>query len=130
MSKEGIFQQKVEDAKTLFKDRKVKICVVGLGRIGLPTAAMFASSGATVIGVDINPEVVVSVNASKCRFVDEPGLDKIIEEPVRLGRLKATTDFSSAISEADFIIICVPTPVDYTKTPDYSAVMSDCNTIG
>ena len=130
MSKEGIFQQKIEDAKALFKDRKVKICVVGLGRIGLPTAAMFASSGATVIGVDINPEVVVSVNEAKCRFVDEPGLDTIMEEPARQGRLRATTDFSSAISESDFIIICVPTPVDHTKTPDYTAVTSACNIIG
>ncbi|MGH2638520.1 MAG: nucleotide sugar dehydrogenase [Rhabdochlamydiaceae bacterium] len=130
MTKEGMFQQKVEDAKTLFKDRKVKICTVGLGRIGLPTAAMFASSGATVIGVDINPEVVVNVNEGRCRFVDEPGLDKIIEEPVRQGKLRATTDFSSAISQADFIIVCVPTPVDHTKTPDYSAVTAACGTIG
>ena len=130
MSREGMLRQKVEDAKALFKDRKVTICTVGLGRIGLPTAAMFASSGATVIGVDINPEVVVNVNEGKCRFIDEPELDKIIEEPVRQGKLRATTDFSTAISQSDFIIICVPTPVDYTKTPDYSAVLGACKTIG
>ena len=91
---------------------------------------MFASSGATVIGVDINPEVVLNVNEGRCRFVDEPGLDGIIEEPVRLGKLKATTDFSSAIPPADFIIVCVPTPVDYAKTPDYSAVTTVCRAIG
>ena len=91
---------------------------------------MFASSGAMVIGVDINPEVVVNLNEGRCRFVDEPGLDKIIEEPVRQGKLRATTDFSSAIPQADFIIICVPTPVDYTKTPDYSVVTVACRAIG
>ena len=90
---------------------------------------MFASSGATVIGVDINPEVVVNMNEGRCRFVDEPGLDRIIEEPVRLGKLRATTDFASAIPHADFIIICVPTPVDYTKTPDYSIVTAACRAI-
>lgn len=125
-----MLQHKLEDAKELFKDRKVTICTVGLGRIGLPTAAMFASSGATVVGVDIDPEVVVNVNEGKCKFVDEPGLGDIIREPVRQGRLRATTDSSSAISESDFVIVCVPTPVDYTKTPDYSAVVSACTTIG
>ena len=130
MSKEGILQRKVEEAKLLFVDRKVTICTIGLGRIGLPTAAMFAASGANVIGVDINAEVVMNVNEGKCKFVDEPGLGAILEEPVRKGNLKATTDFSAAISVADFIIVCVPTPVDHTKTPDYSAVVSACKVIG
>ena len=114
MSKEGILQLKFEDAKALFADRKITICTVGLGRIGLPTAAMFAASGATVIGVDIDPEVVLSVNEGRCKFVDEPGLINILEEPVRKGNLRATTDFSAAIAVSDFIIVCVPTPVDYT----------------
>lgn len=130
MSKEGMLQKKADEAKVLFTDRKVTICTVGLGRIGLPTAAMFAASGATVIGVDIDPNVVLSVNEGRCKFVDEPGLSKIMEEPVRKGNLKATTDFTGAIPQADFIIVCVPTPVDYTKTPDYTAVISACNTIG
>jgi nucleotide sugar dehydrogenase len=130
MSKEGLFQLKTDDVKIRCRDRKVTICTVGLGRIGLPTAASFAASGATVIGIDIDPEVVLSINEGKCRFVDEPGLEKVMEEPVRLGHLRATTDYSSAISEADFIILCVPTPVDQSKTPDYSAVVSACKTIG
>jgi nucleotide sugar dehydrogenase len=130
MSKEGLFQRTVEDAKTLYVDHKVTICTVGLGRIGLPTAAMFAAAGATVIGVDIDPDVVVQVNEGKCKFIDEPSLDKIIEEPVKSGKLRATTDYASAVSVADFIIVCVPTPVDQNKTPDYSAVSSACRTIG
>jgi nucleotide sugar dehydrogenase len=129
-TKEGLFQQRKEDVKSLCTDRKVTICTVGLGRIGLPTAAMFASSGAKVIGVDINPDVVRSVNEGKCRFVDEPGLDKVIEEPVKNGQLRATTDYETAISQSDFIIVCVPTPVDYAKTPDYSTVIAVCKKVG
>ena len=130
MSKEGLFQQTVEDAKVLSVDRKITICIVGLGRIGLPTAASFAAAGATVIGVDIDPEVVVGVNEGRCKFIDEPGLDKIMEEPVKSGKLRATTDYANAISQADFIIVCVPTPVDQSKSPDYTIVSSACRAIG
>jgi nucleotide sugar dehydrogenase len=130
MSKEGLFQLKTDDVKIRCRDRKITICTVGLGRIGLPTAASFAASGATVIGVDIDPQVVLSINEGKCRFVDEPGLEKIMEEPVRTGNLRATMNYSDAISAADFIIVCVPTPVDQSKTPDYSAVVSSCKIIG
>ncbi len=130
MSKEGVFQQTTEQVKSLYKNRSVTICAVGLGRIGLPTAAMFASSGAQVIGVDINPEVVVTINEGRSRFLDEPGLDKMIEESVKSGKLRATTDVESAIPAADFVIICVPTPVDPAKTPDYSAVTGACRTVG
>ena len=130
MSREGLFQQRTEDVRAAFTDRKIKICTIGLGRIGLPTAAMFASAGATVIGVDINPEVVLSVNEGKTRFVDEPGLDKVVEGPSKNGNLRATTDYESAVAQSDFIIVCVPTPVDQARTPDYSAVISVCKTIG
>lgn len=130
MSKEGLFQLKTDEVKVRYKDRKVTICTVGLGRIGLPTAASFASSGARVIGVDIDPEVVVSINEGKCKFVDEPGLSKVLEEPVRQGNLRATTDYEAAISESDFVIVCVPTPVDHSKSPDYTIVVKACRTIG
>ncbi|MDG6994357.1 MAG: nucleotide sugar dehydrogenase [Nitrososphaerota archaeon] len=130
MSKEGLLQLRTEEVKSLYAQRKVTICTVGMGRIGLPTAAMFAAAGANVIGVDISPQVVLNVNDGVCKFVDEPGLDKIIEEPVRTGKLRATTDFASAIPQSDFVIVCVPTPVDHVKTPDYSAVTVACKTIG
>ncbi len=108
----------------------LRMCVVGLGRIGLPTAAKFAMSGARVTGLDIDQGVVESVRAGKCHIIDEPGLDVAVAESVRRGSLNATTVFGEAIPESDFVIICVPTPVDESKVPDYSAVRSASTAIG
>jgi nucleotide sugar dehydrogenase len=108
----------------------IQIAVLGLGRIGLPTAAVFADAGAKVFGVDINSSVVDLVNSGRSKFVDEPKLDEIIARVVSNGRLKATTDASLSVSFADFSIICVPTPVDSTKTPDYSSVLATARTVG
>jgi UDP-N-acetyl-D-mannosaminuronic acid dehydrogenase len=83
-----------------------RIAVVGLGYIGLPTAAMFASKGVEVIGVDINPRVVATVNQGKPHF-GEPNLDALVRRVVESGKLRATTE----IAPADAFIIAVPTPL-------------------
>jgi nucleotide sugar dehydrogenase len=127
---EGIFHLTAAEALSQFKSGDATVSVVGLGRIGLPTAAVFANAGLKVVGVDINPEVVVSVNEGKCRFVDEPGLDKLVERAVKKGMLSATGDVTKALGKSDLVIICVPTPVDHTKTPDYSAVEEASKAIG
>ncbi|MGI0079341.1 MAG: nucleotide sugar dehydrogenase [Nitrososphaerales archaeon] len=127
---EGIFHLTASEALRRFKSGKASITVVGLGRIGLPTAAMFANAGLKVLGADINPAVVVSVNEGRCRFVDEPGLEKIVKRAAKKGNLRATTDVAKAVSETDLVVICVPTPVDHTKTPDYAAVIRASRTIG
>ncbi|TAF13988.1 MAG: UDP-N-acetyl-D-mannosamine dehydrogenase, partial [Alphaproteobacteria bacterium] len=67
-----------------------KICVVGLGYIGLPTAAIFALNGKCVIGLEISQSVVDSVNKG-CAHIVEPGLDDVIQEVVAKGSLRATT---------------------------------------
>jgi nucleotide sugar dehydrogenase len=104
------------------KEGTVRIAVVGLGRIGLPTAALFANAGARVIGYDIDRTVVQETNTGLCRFSDEPGLPEMVRRLAKSGRLSATTSAKEALEEADFIILCLPTPVDVTRTPDYSAV--------
>jgi nucleotide sugar dehydrogenase len=114
----------------LLRKRGLKIVVIGLGRIGLPTAALFALSGARVTGVDIRERVVKETNAGRCSFVDEPGLVGLVKDTVGKGNFSATTKPDGAISTADFVIVCVPTPVDETKTPDYSAVRKVADTIG
>ncbi len=116
--------------KQLFTQGKITISVLGLGRIGLPTAALFAEAGAQVIGADINREVVATIKNGKCRFSDEPGLPELVEKVVSSGRLEVTTDIQGAVSHSDAVIICVPTPVDAAKTPDYSAVMKAAHDIG
>lgn len=89
------------------------ITVVGLGYIGLPTAAMFASRKVKVIGVDVNPEAVATVNQGKIHIV-EPELEALVYASVKEGLLTATT--SPAV--ADAFLIAVPTPFKDNKMPD------------
>lgn len=87
-------------------ERKMKnICVFGLGYIGLPTAAMFAHHGANVIGVDVNPHAVETINQGKIHIV-EPGLEAIVKQAVDNGKLKA----SLTPVHSDAYLIAVPTP--------------------
>ncbi len=83
----------------------MKLCVIGLGYIGLPTSAMFASHGCEVVGVDVVPEVVETLNRGHIH-IEEPGLEEVIKECVEKGRFRA----SLKPEEADAFIISVPTP--------------------
>lgn len=81
------------------------VCVVGLGYIGLPTAALLASAGYEVIGVDVNEHAVNTINQGKIHIV-EPDLDAVVRSTVAAGRLRAYTRPQAA----DVYMICVPTP--------------------
>ncbi len=95
-----------------------RICIVGLGYIGLPTAAALATNGIDVIGVDVNPATVELINAAG-PFV-EPDLAAAVSGAVAMGRLRAT----SAPEPADAFIIAVPTPLREDRTADLSYVRS------
>jgi len=98
------------------------VCVVGLGYIGLPTAATLASRGIEVIGVDINPQVVKAVNAGQPYF-SEPDLDMLLRAATTLGKLRAT----SQPEPADAFVITVPTPFNADRSPnlDYIDAAAD-----
>jgi UDP-N-acetyl-D-mannosaminuronic acid dehydrogenase len=98
------------------------VCVVGLGYIGLPTAATMASRGVEVIGVDINPRVVEAVNAGLPYF-PEPDLDMLLRAATTLGKLRATTE----PQPADAFVIAVPTPFHTDRSPnlDYIDAAAD-----
>lgn len=81
------------------------VCVVGLGYIGLPTAAFIASKGVKVTGVDVNPQFVDSINRGEVPFV-EPGFDELLRDVVENGLLVAQAEQVPA----DAYIVCVPTP--------------------
>lgn len=81
------------------------VCVIGLGYIGLPTAALLASNGYDVIGVDLNRYAVETINEGQIHIV-EPDLDAFVRSAVSAGKLKAFTEPQAA----DIFIICVPTP--------------------
>lgn len=85
--------------------KQKRVCVVGLGYIGLPTAALLASHGYEVVGMDVSQHVVETINQGKIHIV-EPDLDAFVRSGVAAGRLRA---FSEAQS-ADVYMICVPTP--------------------
>jgi UDP-N-acetyl-D-mannosaminuronic acid dehydrogenase len=89
-----------------------KICVIGLGYIGLPTAAMFAKSGYDVVGVDINENSVNLLNQGKIH-IEEFGLGELVNKVVQEGKFRA----SISPEPADAFIIAVPTP----NYPDHSA---------
>jgi UDPglucose 6-dehydrogenase len=87
----------------------MRISVVGLGKLGAPLAAVFASKGFQVIGFDVNSSAVAAINAGRAP-VDEPGLQDLIDGSD--GRLTATDDGSTAVAETDVTFVIVPTPSD------------------
>lgn len=89
------------------------ICVIGLGYIGLPTAATFASYGVKVTGVDVNQHAVDMINQGKVHIV-EPDLDQMVKSVVEKGNLVATLK----PVEADVYIVAVPTPFKENHQPD------------
>ena len=102
---------------------ELTIYVIGIGRIGLPTALSFANSGLPTIGVDINQKLVDRINSGKFPLKDEPGYDVIFEKVMKENKFRATTNFHE-VSSADVIILSLPTPMDSNNIPDYSALNS------
>lgn len=88
------------------------LSVIGLGYIGLPTAAMFASAGVEVIGVDTSQRVVDAVNGGRAH-IEEGNLDELVERCVEAGKLRAT----NVPEPADVFIIAVPTPIEEGEVP-------------
>ena len=95
----------INNIKTRKKVISMKVCVIGLGYIGLPTSAMFAKYNADVVGVDIFPEVVDKLNRGEIH-IEEPGLEEVIKSVVESGKFRA----SLTPVEAEAFIIAVPTP--------------------
>jgi len=95
------------------------ISIIGLGYIGLPTAAAFAEKGKNVVGVDINEKAVQTINRGEIHIV-EPGLAEVVRKAVAEGHLRATTQ----PEPADAFLIAVPTPFKDGHQPDLSFVES------
>lgn len=100
------------------------VSVIGLGYIGLPTAAVFASRKLNVIGVDISQHAVDTINQGNIHIV-EPDLDMLVNAAVTSGYLKATTE----PEPADAFLIAVPTPFKENHEPDLSYIEAACKNI-
>ncbi|MDF2866692.1 MAG: UDP-N-acetyl-D-mannosaminuronic acid dehydrogenase, partial [Gammaproteobacteria bacterium] len=94
----------------------MKISVLGLGYVGLPTAALFASKGIQVTGFDINQQLIEIINSGDVH-ISEPGLKEMVKTVVSSGYLKAL----DSLQPADVFIIAVPTPINDDKSPNLMA---------
>ncbi len=102
----------------------VTVAVIGLGYIGLPTAALIARSGMRVLGVDVSAHVVETVNSGRIH-IEEVDLDGLVQGVVSRGLLRA----SLSVEPADVFVIAVPTPVSQNNAPDISYVLAAARTI-
>ncbi len=100
-----------------------KIAVIGTGYVGLTTSIGMASLGHDVIGYDIDSAKVDMLKAGRLP-IHEPGLDLILDAVLKSGNLEATSDLAIAVSEAEFVFTCVPTPQDQDGSADLSYVIS------
>ncbi|MBB6123858.1 UDP-N-acetyl-D-mannosamine dehydrogenase [Sphingobium subterraneum] len=105
-------------------DVEQQVSVIGLGYIGLPTAALIARSGAKVLGIDVSAHVVDTVNSGRVH-IEEVDLDGLVQGVVSRGLLRA----SLTVEPSDVFVIAVPTPVSEDNAPDISYVLNAARTI-
>lgn len=105
-------------------DAELKVAVLGLGYIGLPTAAVIARTGAQVLGIDVSEKVVETVNSGRVH-IEEIDLDGLVSGVVARGNLRAST----LIEPADVFVIAVPTPFGENHVPDIGYVLNAATTV-
>jgi UDP-N-acetyl-D-mannosaminuronic acid dehydrogenase len=105
-------------------DKKPDVCVLGLGYIGLPTAAVIARSGCKVLGVDVNAGVVDTINRGEIH-IEEVDLDGLVQGVVARKMLRAST----LVEPSDVFVIAVPTPFDDNHAPDISYVLAAATSV-
>ena len=104
---------------TQLESRNARVCIVGLGYVGLPLSIALANAGFEVHGIDVSAEKVNLINEGRSYIADVS--DHEITRLVDSGRLSAWTSFAS-VKDADAIVICVPTPLRKSKEPDISFI--------
>ncbi len=121
MKSSKIDMNDIENVKRALDENSLKVCVIGIGRIGLPTALSFAKSGLETIGVDINENLVNKINSGIFPLKDEPGYDEIFNDVIN-SNFSATTNIENAVPKSDLVLLSLPTPMDEQNIPDYSAL--------
>ena len=112
----------LEDVLKSLKSQTLRVCVIGIGRIGLPTALSFAKSGLDTVGVDINENLVQNINSGNFPLKDEPGYQEIFDNVIKNKKFSATTNIEDTVPNSDLILLSLPTPMDENNIPDYSAL--------
>ena len=106
------------------KNNSLKIGVIGIGRIGLPTALCFAKAGFETIGVDINEKLVNMVNSGNYPLKDEPEFDKIFENVMENKKFRAEINIEKVVPNCDIVLLSLPTPMNNQNIPDYTALLT------
>ena len=107
------------------------VTVVGLGKIGLPLAAVFANTGHfNVIGADKNEKVIETVNEGISHIQNEPGLDQLLNKAWKTGTLQATTNTMEAVRKSDVVVVIVPVLVKEQENINYEFIDSAVDDIG
>lgn len=107
----------------------MKIGIFGLGYVGCVTAACLARDGNNVVGIDVNPMKVNMINEGQSPII-EPGLDALIQEGVKSGRLSASHDYFEVVQSSDMSLICVGTPSNDNGSLKLDYVINVCEQIG
>ncbi|MEM7335462.1 MAG: nucleotide sugar dehydrogenase [Chloroflexota bacterium] len=107
----------------------MKISIMGLGYVGCVSAACFARDGHEVVGVDVNPIKVDTINAGKSPII-EPGLQELLQDGIKNGRLSATSDAETAVNQSEIVVVCVGTPSQKNGGLDLAYVEGVCEKIG
>jgi len=117
----------IEQIKNYLKYGKIRVCVIGIGRIGLPTALSFANSGLNTTGVDINLDLINKIKSGEYPLKDEPDYDIIFEKVIKNKKFQATSKIEEIVPNSDVILLSLPTPMDKNNIPDYSALKAVAN---
>ena len=124
MSISKINMNNIGEIKKSLDSKTLRVCVIGIGRIGLPTALSFAKSGLQTIGVDINENLIQNIKSGIFPLKDEPGYEEIFNEVLNKKTFSVTTKIEEAVPNSDLILLSLPTPMDENNIPDYSALTS------
>ena len=117
-----------EALSSLIANKDAKICIIGLGKVGLPTALTFCKSGFQVLGNDINEKLLDALNSKKAPF-NEKGLDELLVSCVDSGKFHTTSDIVFAAEQSNVIIICVATPLTQDIKPDLTSLTHVCESL-
>ncbi|OLE77036.1 hypothetical protein AUG19_01740 [archaeon 13_1_20CM_2_54_9] len=116
-------QVAVNDLVRKIKSKQARVCVVGLGYVGVPLSVASAEAGFNVAGVDTDRDKVGKLNAGLC-YVEDAYSEKLLPSLVSADKIHAFSSLKQGAEQADVIIICVPTPLDKKGGPDLSYVKS------
>jgi UDP-N-acetyl-D-mannosaminuronic acid dehydrogenase len=110
------------------QEKKAEVGVIGLGRVGLPTALSFCKSGFNVIGYDIDRNLLSIIDSKKSPF-EEENIDNILKSSLENKKFHTTYNIQEFVNDSDVIIVCVATPITGDIRPDLSYLENVCNSL-